>query len=155
VKKKLAIQSLALTALMVSGGTMVGATAPVSEIPLEEGIVIDTSTGTVDATATSEVQETNAETTEEVKANDGTSLPLDQGEVNSTDVDSGGEVVEVQPSTATPQEDTVILAEKETPVVEPLAQTGISGKGVLYAGLALLLGAVAFLGTRFSKSSEV
>ena len=148
---------MALTALIVSGATVASATPAVSEIPLEEGIVIDTTTGTVDDEATEVVEGTTDATTEEATANDGTSLPLDAGDVNATEPDTGGAVVEVAPA-PTPQQDTVTLAEKETvveePKVEQLAQTGIADNGMLYAGVAAGVALLALVATKIFRTRE-
>ena len=158
MRNRFGINAVMVTALLVSGGSAVGAVAPISEIPLEEGIVIDTTTGTTetvdtnaDTNATVETtQGNNGNTTEEAKANDGTTLPLDQGEVNS-----GTGAVEVAPAPTSPQEDTVVLAQEETkPKVEPLPKTGIADNAMVYTGIALLVGLAGLMFTRFSKSKE-
>ena len=160
MRNRFGINAVLVTALLVSGGSAVGAVAPISEIPLEEGIVIDTTTGTTEtvdtnANTNATVETTdgnNGQTTEEAKANDGTTLPLDQGEVNSAEVDTGTGAVEVAPAPTTPQEDTVVLTEK--PKVEPLPKTGIADNALVYTGLALVLGLAGLVFTRFSKSKE-
>ena len=163
MRNRFGINAVMVTALLVSGGSAVGAVAPISEIPLEEGIVIDTTTGTTetvdtnaDTNATVETtQGNNGNTTEEAKANDGTTLPLDQGEVNSAEVDTGTGAVEVAPAPTSPQEDTVVLAQEETkPKVEPLPKTGIADNAMVYTGIALLVGLAGLMFTRFSKSKE-
>lgn len=160
MRNRFGINAVMVTALLVSGGSAVGAVAPISEIPLEEGIVIDTTTGTTEtvdtnANTNATVETTdgnNGQTTEEAKANDGTTLPLDQGEVNSAEVDTGTGAVEVAPAPTTPQEDTVVLTEK--PKVEPLPKTGIADNALAYTGLAFVLGLAGLVFTRFSKSKE-
>lgn len=159
MRNRFGINAVMVTALLVSGGSVVGAAAPISEIPLEEGIVIDTTTGATETADTNTTVETtqgnNGQTTEEPKANDGTTLPLDQGEVNSAEVDTGTGAVEVAPAPTSPQEDTVVLSQEETkPKVEPLPKTGIADNAMVYTGIALLVGLAGLMLTRFSKSKE-
>ncbi|MFF2798177.1 LPXTG cell wall anchor domain-containing protein [Lysinibacillus xylanilyticus] len=162
MKKKLLIPTTALALFMSMSSAFAEESAPpVSDMPLDQGIVIDASadeTGAVANTSTEGV-DVNAQVTqqaeEEAAANDGTTLPLDQGDINATEIDKGSKEAEVetnQPEVA-PEQDTVVLTENE-PVVEPLAQTGIASNGLAYAGLAGVLGAVGFFVSRRYKTAD-
>ena len=162
MKKKVLVPATALAMMLAIGSASAEDTAPISEIPLEEGIVID-ATGGDNAGAGTEAPTTDgavqdATVTEDVTANNGATLPLDQGEVNGA-VEEGTVTVDTatqpQPeakeeTTVAPQEDTVILTEK----VEELPKTGLKEDGLLYATLALVLGGVALVANRFFKSNE-
>lgn len=170
--KKLALVQTAAMALLILTATSASAeepTAPVSEMPIDQGIVIDVSggeegtanTGNAQAQTQTPPTDVNALVTEqaeeEAAANDGTVLPLDQGNIDAAEIDSGTGAVEqegAQPQVTAPEEDTVVLTEKE-PVVEPLAQTGIADNAVAYAGLVGVLGAVGlFVARRYKTAQE-
>lgn len=163
MNKKVIIPTLAMTLLLAVGSASADETAPVSEMPLDQGIVIDI---TGDESSGSAVDSANTEVIDqepapeiingEVSANDGTVLPIDQGDVNTTPIDNGT-VVETPVQTTpevTPKEDTVVLTETQ-PVVETLPQTGISDNTGLIAGVLGLLAAVAYFVTRRSKTQTV
>lgn len=160
MKKLVVVQATALALLMAVGSASAeDSVPPVSEMPLDQGIVIDTTSGQVDTTAAVETTTTPAvdQGTEDAAANDGTVLPLDQGDINASEIDAGGQAVQVEtatPEVTAPEKDTVVLTEKQ-PVVEPLPKTGIADNGLLYAGLAGLLGVIALVVTRFRKAEQV
>lgn len=168
-KNKVIIPTLAITMLLAVGSASADETAPVSDMPLDQGIVIDitddsssavnsASTEVIDQAPAPEAQLTptggmgTTAVDSEAVANDGTVLPIDQGDVNTTEIDTGT-VVETAP-VVTPAQDTTVLTETQ-PVVETLPQTGIASNAGVAAGVLGLLAAVAYFLTRRSKEQAV
>lgn len=158
MKKKVIIPTLAMTLLLAVGSASADETAPVSEMPLDQGIVIDitddtsavdsVNTEVIDQEAATTIETAPTQVNDEAIANDGTVLPIDQGDVNTTEIDSGT-VVETAP-VVTPAQDTTVLTETQ-PVVETLPQTGIASNAGVVAGVLGLLAAVGYFLTRRSK----
>lgn len=153
MKKKTLLAPMALAIMAIASPAFAndGASVP----PLDAGIVVDVSGGgeTVDVNAMvtdqAEQQAVTPTAETEVKSNDGTSLPLDQNAGGVGDIDSGQEISPsvTEPEVISPEQDTVVLTEK----VEPLPQTGLDNKGILYAGLTVMLAVGLLVLTRFKK----
>lgn len=169
----IAVPTVAL-AMMIGMGSA-SATDAVSDMPLDDGIVVEVTEDTATTTDTTEeatpsedtstvdevvddgvVEEADepetAEEEEDAAANDGTTLPLDQGEVDATDVDEGTDTEKVE---ETKTVEKVVTAPVEEAKVEPLAQTGIDGTTGITLGVLALLGAVGLTLTRKRKSQAV
>ena len=114
--------------------------ASVTDLPLDQGIIIDMSQD--------EPSIITDQGDDGAVANDGTELPLDQGNIGSGEIDTGSVI-----DTSTEVTTTETKEPAKTGAVEPLAQTGLDSIWNLYSALALLI-VVCMLGLIIIRTKQ-